>query len=114
MKSKIQQANFDVPAKISDFELNISSNPVIATQLNDDEDQFDEFLTTDLTNYGETILCDVTIVAKEGKTMFVVSYSIENNSKSNKEFDEKILLNYNNGYEYEAKELYWSMGGTDD
>lgn len=93
--------------------MTVDSDIVNATQLNGDEDQFEEFLTTDMTNYGDTVLCDVTLVAKDGHIVVVVPYSIKNNGQSEKEFKEKIILNYNNGYEYEANEMYWSMGGID-
>ena len=111
---KIQQANFDTPSNIKDFELTVSSNIVNATQLNGDEDQFEEFLTTDMTNYGDTVLCDVTLMAKDGHIIVVVPYTIKNIGQSEKEFNKKIILNYNNGYEYEANEMYWSMGENDD
>ena len=111
---KNQPANFDTPSTVNDFELTVSSDIINAEQLNGDEDQFEEFLTTDMTNYGDTVLCDVTLMAKDGHIMVVVPYTIKNIGQSEKEFSEKIILNYNNGYEYEANEMYWSMGGNDD
>ena len=113
-ENKIEKANFDSVAVVDDFELTVDSNIVTANQLNGDEDQFEEFLTTDMTNYGDTVLCDVALVAKEGQTMMVVSYSIKNTSQSEETFNEKVVLNYNDGYEYEATRKYYTFGGTDD
>lgn len=111
---EIVKANFDSSTTLNDFELTVNSAIVTATQLNGDEDQFDEFLTTDMTNYGDTVLCDVTLVAKEGQTMIVVAYSLKNNAQTDKTFSEKVSLNYNNGFEYEAYNKYYSFGGNDD
>lgn len=111
---KIESASFNTPTTVNDFELTVSNDIVNAEQLNGDEDQLEEFLTTDMTNYGEDVLCDITLVAKDGNIMIVVPYSIKNNGQAEKEFNESITLNYNNGYEYEADKMYWSMGGNDD
>ena len=111
---KIEKANFDSVALVDDFELTVDGDIVTANQLNGDEDQFEEFLTTDMTNYGDTTLCDVALVAKEGQTMLVVSYSIKNTSQSEESFNEKVVLNYNDGYEYESTKKYYTFGGTDD
>ncbi len=111
---EMQKAAFGAVAQIDDFEIVADANVVTAKQLNGDEDQFNEFLTTDMTNYGDTVLCDITIVPLEGNTLFVASYSIKNIAQQDETFDEKIYLNYNNGYEYEVNESYYSYGENDD
>lgn len=112
-EKQIEKAEFDSVTMIDDFELTVNKDILTATQLNGDQDQHEEFLTTDMTNYGDTVLCDITIVAKQDNTMVVVSYSLKNIEKNNSEFDEKIALNFNNGYEYEAEEKYYAMGSND-
>lgn len=112
--AEMQKASFGTAAQVSDFEIVADANIVTAKQLNGDEDQFDEFLTTDMTNYGDTTLCDITLVTTEGNTAFVVSYTMKNIAQQAETFDEKIYLNYNNGYEYEVSESYYSLGGIDN
>lgn len=112
--SKIQTAEFDKTVAVDEFEITVYNNIITATQLNGDEDQYDEFLTTDMTNYGDTVLCDITLVAKEGYTLVVVPFEVKNVGKEEANFDKLVSLNYNDGYTYDASKQYWTMGGTDD
>ena len=107
-------AEFDSTITVKDFEISVGSDILTAEQLNGDTDQYEEFLTTDMTNYGDTVLCDVTLVVKDGYIQVVVPYTIKNVGKEEKTFKEFISLNYNDGYTYDASEQYWTMGGTDD
>lgn len=113
-ESKPQTAEFDSTITTGDFEITVNSDILTATQLNGDTDQYEEFLTTDMTNYGDEVLCDVTLVAKEGYTQVVIQYSVKNIGKEDSVLDESISLNYNDGYTYDVNEQYWIMGETDD
>ena len=64
-KTEIQSAEFDTVFKMDNYEVVVNSDIVIATQLNGDQDQYDEFLTTDMTNYGDDVVCDITLVSKD-------------------------------------------------
>lgn len=111
---KIESGAFDSIETVGDFELNVNSSIVIANQLNGDEDQAKEFLTTDMTNYGDKVLCDVVLVGKEGQTMIVVSYTLKNTAQSDKTFNNNVALKYNDNYEYTANEKFYTFGGSDD
>ncbi len=111
---KIEEGKYNSVEMVDDFELNVNSSIVTADQLNGDEDQFDEFLTTDMTNYGDSALCDVVLVSKQGHTMIVVSYSLKNVSNKEKTFNRNVSLKYNDSYEYTATEKYWTIGENDD
>lgn len=109
----LQPANFGTVVRFEDFEIIADSDVVFASQLNGDYDQHDEFLTTDMTNYGDSVVCDSVFVSKEGQKMVVVSFSLKSTAQSKVVFDGKVALNYNNGYEYVASETYYTMGSTD-
>ncbi len=104
-----QAAKFNTTVTTGDFEIVVNSDILTAEQLNGDTDQYDEFLTTDMTNYGDTTLCDVTLVPKEGHIQAVVEYSIKNIGKKDSVFDKTISLNYNDGFTYNVNEQYWIM-----
>ncbi len=110
---KTQPANFNTNVVSDDFEINVDKDILTATQLNGDNDQYEEFLTTDMTNYGDDVLCDVTLVAKDGYTLAVVEYTIKNIGQDSVRYDDKVTLDYNNGYTYEVAEHYWTIGNND-
>lgn len=110
-----QKAEFGNVVKVDDFELNANGDILIADQLNGDQDQHEEFLTTDMTNYGDTTLCKTTIVSKEGHTHIIVQYTVKNIGKEAEIFDKICSLDYNDGYTYEASGQYGTMeDATDD
>lgn len=106
--SKEQSAEFGSVVTMDDFEVVVSSDILTASQLNFDKSFHNEFMTTDL-SVGSTV-----DVAKDGYTLVVVSYTVKNVGKEDSTFKEKIILNYNDGYTYEAKEQYWTMSDPQD
>ena len=111
--AETQTASFNTNVTTGDFEINVDRDILTATQLNGDNDQYKEFLTTDMTNYGNDVLCDVTLVAKDGYTLAVVDYTIKNIGQDSIKYDDEVTLDYNNGYTYDVAEHYWTIGDND-
>ena len=110
-KTEVQSAEFDKTVKMDNYEVVVNSDIVTATQLNGDQDHYEQFLTTDVT-YGsdDSILCDITTVAKDGYILAVISYDVKNVSQKQQKLDMSIGLNYNNGYTYDDGETYYCFG----
>lgn len=107
---KPQTAEFNSTITVDNFEMTTNSDIVTGKNLNGDTDQYEEFLTTDLTNYGDTVLCKTTRYAKDGFTLAVVTYSLKNIGKNKSVFDKPINLNYDDGYTYDVEEQYCCVG----
>lgn len=113
-KQTIQSAEFGVPVIDGSFEITVNKDILTGTWLNGDADQYEEFLTTDMTNYGDIVPCDVILAAKDGDIIMVVSYSLKNIDKDAAIFKNVVTLNYNDGYTYIADEQYCTSGDFRD
>ena len=109
-----QTAEFGSAVSNGDFEIVVDSDILTATELNGDKDQHNEFLTTDLTNFGDTVLCTTTIVSKDGYISAVVHYTVKNIGKEKQTFKDFISLNYNDGFTYDSSEQYWTSNDPID
>ena len=111
---KPQTAEFNSTITVDSFEITTNSDIITGKDLNGDTDQYEEFLTTDMTNYGDTVVCDVTLCANDGYTYAVVTYFLKNIGKDKSVFDKPISLNYDDGYTYDVKEQYYYEGRPGD
>jgi len=111
---KTNQAGLDETVTYKDFEVTVSKDILTADQLNGDVDCYEEFLTTDMTKWGDTVLCDITIVAKDGYTQVVIPYTVKNVGKEKEDFKETITLYYDDEYEFVCDEQYWIMDSNLD